>query len=858
MKAFTYTGKKLHQINFPLGGIGTGCVGLAGDGRLLDWEIFNKPNKDSFNGFSHFAIRVEEGDKVIDARVLNGDLQAPYTGAPHKGIYSGKGFGPQRATLAGLPHFRETVFTGKFPFAEIAFKERNFPGQVRLKAFNPFIPLNAQDSGIPAAFFEFEVKNTTRKTLTYTIAGNLCNPLPPNQVHKISRRKDATCIELGTNGLPEDSTRYGQLSLATDCPDTSHQQYWFRGRWFDSLEVYWRDLNTPGPFKNRKYAIPAQCCAEAGQSGGDQNHALLAAHVRLKPGQSAPVRFVISWYFPNCENYWSHDVEEQAKKEGIPLTWKNYYATIWKSANDSAAYAMRHWSRLEEETRRFQESIFASTLPEAAIDAISANISILKTPTVLRLEDGTFYGFEGCHAEAGCCPGTCTHVWNYAQALPFLFPELERSVRVADYTYNQLPNGGMPFRIQLPLGIHQTRGRSCADGLFGNVLTVYRDWKICGDTEWLRGLWTSIRKSIEYAWHPDNEDRWDPEKTGVLWGRQHHTLDMEMFGPSSWLCGFYLGALKAAAEMGEALEDHEAAEEYRAVFQKGKAWMDEHLFNGEYYCQQVDIKNKKIPESYGALDAYWDAEHGEIKYQIDEGCSIDQVLPQYHANLYGLGEIYDPAKTKKALRAIYRHNFVKSMREVYNPCRLFALNDEAGLVICSWPEGRRKPAIPIVYAQETMHGFEYAAAVQMIQNGMEKQGRAIVEAVRERYDGERRNPWNEFECGSNYARSMASYALLNAYSGFEFDMRDGGMIGFDPAVGADDDFRCFWCLEGAWGEVEISAKKMTIKVLSGKIALREIHTPKSMAGKIQTIRIAGKKKPFHQNGRSLTFPSLLK
>jgi len=117
-------------------------------------------------------------------------------------------------------------------------------------------------------------------------------------------------------------------------------------------------------------------------------------------------------------------------------------------------------------------------------------------------------------------------------------------------------------------------------------------------------------------------------------------------------------------------------------------------------------------------------------------------------------------------------------------------------------EGKYKPVIPITYAGETMNGFEYQAAIHMIQEGMVEEGMEIVEAIRERYDGEKRNPWNEFECGSNYARSMASYALLNAFSGFEYNMVEG-MIGFNPIEIKNGEFTCFWSLEPAWGLVEI-------------------------------------------------------
>lgn len=813
-RRFRYTGRKTNEISFPLGGIGTGCIGLGGNGRLIDWEIFNRPNKGSFNGFSHFAIKAERDGTLLDARVLNGDLHPPYTGQLNGRAYGSFGFGPPRQTLAGMPHFRSVTFQGPFPIATLSFRDESFPGRVRLTAFNPFIPLNDRDSGIPAAFFEIEVRNPTGAPITYTVAGTLANPLPERNVHRIFREGNATFLVLESDGVSPEETRYGNLTLATDAEEVSGQEYWYRGAWNDNLEVYWRDFTTPGRLVNRSYPP---------EEAGRDNHGTLAAHVTVPAGGRARVRFVISWSFPNCENYWKPNACECAREAGVSPTWRNYYATLWKDSRESAAYALSEWPRLFAETRRFRQALLASDLPAAALDAVTANLAVLKSPAVLRLEDGTFYGWEGCHPSAGCCEGSCTHVWNYAQALPFLFPKLERSMRVADYRYNLRPDGGMPFRLQLPLGTPSSGFRPCADGQFGGVMKAYRDWKICGDTEWLRALWPAIKASIEFAWHPENPDRWDPDQTGVLWGRQHHTLDMELFGPNSWLTGFYLGALKAGAEIAEALGEPETAARYRALFAKGKAWTDAHLFNGEYYHQRVDLTDRSIAERFDALN-YWSEEHGELKYQVGEGCGIDQILAQWHADLYGLGEIFDPAQARSALEAIFRHNFKKPIRDYYNPWRVFCVNDEAGLVICDYPEGRRKPRIPLTYAQETMHGFEYAAAILMILRGLVEEGLTVVDAVRERYDGEKRNPWNEIECGSNYARSMASYALLNAFSGFEFNL-PAGHIGFRPLRLVDGRFRCFWSLDPAWGEVLFSPEGAEVRVLYGSLSLRSLGLP---------------------------------
>lgn len=857
---FVYRGPKTSQISFPLGGIGSGCIGLAGNGRLIDWEIFNRPNKGSTNGFSHFALKAERDGQLLDARVLQGDLLPPYQGEMTAPRFASFGWGPRREYLTGLPHFRNVEFRGEFPLAELIFEDDTFPGEVKLVAFNPFIPGNDRDSSLPAALFEYTVTNNTAAPITYTLAGVLRNPLPADNVNQVAATAYGHALHLAAVGLDAAAPQAGDLTLAADLrglpdADASWQQYWFRGAWFDSLEMYWHDFAAPGAFKNRSYT-PQQ--AHTGNEGS------LAVRTTIAAGATAHFRFAITWNFPNCINYWKGYPSRELVQTGqVSPTWRNYYATQWPDSAHSADYIMQEWNRLFAETKLFKDSLFTSQIPDAALDAVSANISILKSPTVLRLEDGTFYGWEGCHPDEGCCEGSCTHVWNYAQALPFLFPHLERTLRESDYAHNLRPDGGMPFRLQLPLGSGYWRFRPCVDGQMGGVIKAYRDWKICGDTQWLATLWPAIKRSIEYAWSPQNADRWDPQQTGVIWGRQHHTLDMELFGPNAWLTGFYLGALKAGAEMARALGDEETAKEYAAVFARGKSWADANLFNGSYYCQHIDLHDKALIESFvdelplvqgsDTLAAYWNEETQEIKYQIGEGCNIDQVVAQWHADLYGLGDLFDRRQVQQASAAIFRHNFINPMRSVYNPCRVYCLNDEAGLIICAWPEGARKPVIPVPYSQETMNGFEYAAAIHMIMNGLYDEGMEAVTAIRARYDGERRNPWNEFECGSNYARSLASYALLNALAGFEFDMVRQH-IGFAPLRLQEGSFGCFWALDGAWGYYKQTPAVYTVQVLYGELSLRTLGLPPGDEAPVQRVRYSDSDLTFTQAESVLSFP----
>ncbi len=810
-EGFIYTGQNTKEISFPLGGIGAGCIGLGGNGRLIDFEIFNKPNKNSFNGFSHIAVKAENEDRVADTRVLNGDIQPPYMGEPNGGNFGGYGFGVTRFALTGLPHFEESVFTAKFPFASVDFKDSHFPGTVKLTAFNPFIPLNNKDSSLPAAFFEVEFNNSTNKELTYTAAFSLTNPAKSSNRNLAGKEGTFSYISLNNARDEADKPEYGNMCVSTDCADAGAQNYWYRGEWFDSLGVYWRDFSKSGDIPARDYRDKTE----------KQDTATLTGRVKAAPNSKVTVKFIVSWYYPNCVNYWNPE-KCGCGGDCEPQTWQNYYASLFNHAKDCALYSFENFNKLKKQSQLFSDALYSSALPESVLDAVTANIAVLKTPTCLRLPDGSFYGFEGCHCAEGCCEGSCTHVWNYAYALPFLFPALERSMREMDYRYNMNEFGGMTFRMQLPLGRERGSFRPCADGQFGGIIKVYREWKICGDKEWLSALWPGVKKNLEYAWSEGNYDKWDPDKTGVLHGRQHHTLDMELFGPNSWLTGFYLAALKAAAEMGNYLGDHAAAQEYAGLFKKGKTWVEENLFNGSFYYQKIDVKDESVLEPYENVLNYWNFEAKEIKYQIGEGSAIDQVLAQWHANICGLGEIFDKAKVKKSLETIYQYNFKKDMRNHFNPCRIYCLNDERGTVICEWPDPVKKPVIPVPYSEETMHGFEYQAAVHMLQEGLVKQGVELIKAVRDRYDGYRRNPWNEIECGSNYARSMASYAALLAFSGFMFDMPNL-TVGFNPIEQGDCSF--FWSLNSGWGLFERHSETVSIKVLYGELNISRLKLP---------------------------------
>ncbi|MBQ4516949.1 MAG: hypothetical protein II997_00010 [Clostridia bacterium] len=822
-----YVDQYTKEISFPLGGIGTGCIGLAGDGRLIDWEIFNRPAKGTINGYSHFAIKAIKGGKPI-TYVLCGDILKDYTGSYRDILHSGYGFGPHFSTLGGLPHFSNIEFNGEFPVAKINYHDDNFPGKVSLTAFNPFIPNDAKNSSLPAAFFQIEIFNTSDETIKYQLATSVRNPFGKSY-NKAKETGNYTTIFMKNAELAPDDLKYGDMTVATDCEKAYTQSYWYRGRWQDGIVSFWSDFNSVENIKERNY-----------DTYNDYDTSSLVSEVEIKPGELKKIKIVLSWNIPYTYNYWN----ECRNEDGTHKAWKNYYATVFENSFDTAKYALDNWNDLYKRTMQFKNELHSMTLPQEVIDAASANLSVLKSPTVLRLEDGSFYGWEGVHVDSGSCEGTCQHVWNYAYALCFLFSELERSIRDLEFKYSTDFDGRMGFRLQLPIGRKMSQRRACVDGQMGAVIKCYREWKISGNDTWLNDNWENIKRVLEYAWSSDNCDLWDYDKDGVLEGRQHHTLDMELFGPSSWLEGFYLAALKAAAEMAEYLNDLEKAKEYREMFEKGYKWTKENLFNGKYFIHKCDISDKSIVDKFGACDEYWNEEVKQIKYQICEGSIIDQVLAQWHADLLGLGDIFDKEQVNAALSNMMKNNYKESMRYFANPWRLFSLNDESGTVICDYPDGVEKPRIPVPYCEETMTGFEYSFAGLLCSRGKIDDGLKVVKAVRDRFDGNNRNPWNEFECGSNYARAMASYALIPILSGFEFDMPHHH-IGFNPCK--VNDFKCIWSLADAWGNFEVNNNTVRINVYEGEINLKSLSL--KFCNKISNVKIDGKDIDFEfENG----------
>jgi uncharacterized protein (DUF608 family) len=803
-----FEGAALKEVAFPLGGIGTGTVSLGGRGNLRDWEIFNRPGKGVNLPFTFFALYFEQGGKKF-VRVLEGPLEPPFT----------TGFGFRREDVPGLPRMERARFKGEYPFAGVELSDRQIPLAVTLEAFNPFIPLEPEDSGIPAAVLRFKVKNTSSSPARVTIAGSILNPIGYDaegqiagqgndkfgqNVNEIKKTASLRGLAMSSNKVKSDSPAFGTMSLVTSWNDITYLTHWVRGDWWDDLQIFWDDFAADGRLKDSAEISPSpDKRSDVGTLG------LVAT---IGPGEEVTLPFILSWNFPNVLNYFDVVPEQRGK------LYKNHYAERFKDSWEAAEYLQANLDRLEKGSRRFHDAFFSSTLPPYVLEAVSSQAAIIRTPTCFWLEGGKFFGFEGCSDQTGCCPLNCAHVWNYEQSLAFLFPSLERSMRETDFLNNVKPDGAMVFRTSLPLGSGVFWNfKPAADGQMGRIISLYRDWQISGDTAWLTKLWPKAKKAMEYAWVS-----WDANKDGLIEGEQHNTYDIEFYGPNSMIGAFYLGALKASADMAVAMTDWPAAAAFRALYDKGRKAYDAILWNGEYYVQKYDRVMEK-------------------KYQYGEGCLSDQLLGQWLGMVSGLGRYLPQERLRSALGAIYTHNFMPDFRNFSNVQRTYALADEKGLLLCSWPKGGRPP-LPFPYSDEVWTGIEYHVASHLIYEGLVQEGLSVVRAARDRYDGRRRNPWDEVECGHHYARAMSSWGVLLALGGFSYSGPEMRM-GFDPKIEADD-FRTVWTTGSGWGTYaqKITDGKtagLTLETSSGELTLKELSLslpPSTKEAKVKLVK----------------------
>lgn len=799
----SYTGEHLARIAFPIGGIGAGMFCLEGTGAISHMSVRNKP--EVFNEPAMFAaISVkgfENGSKVLEGQVS----EWKHFGQP------GSGNGSAGATY-GLPRFENCSFLARFPFASIELKDKDIPLDILIRGWSPFIPTDADNSSLPAGAVEYTFRNSTNSKVEAVFSYNSRNFMKESDGK--SKIKPVTGgFILSEEGTKENPEKKGDFAIFTSEPETIVDHSWFRGGWWDPLTITWNTI-LKGETRN---SPPSEV---------DAPGASLYVPFSVNPGETKTIRVMMVWYVPDTNMKYGQDSKETDKEECTDPRcsckdpyYKPWYSVKFADINEIANYWKTNYSDLLAKSELFSNAFYGTSLPPEVIEAIAANLTIIKSPTCLRQTDGRLWSWEGCSDNSGCCAGSCEHVWNYAQAIPHLFPKLERTLRETEFGPNQDKDGHQTFRAALPIRPVATTFYAASDGQLGGIIKMYRDWHISGDTEWLKKMYPKVVESMDYC-----IKTWDPRFTGTLEEPHHNTYDIEFWGPDGMCTSFYLGALKAISEMGGYIGQD--VEKYKSLYSKGKQTIENDLFNGEYFFQKIKWTGLNAPDPVTASKGSWSSEYSEDaltllqtegpKYQYGTGCLSDGILGSWIGEVCGLRNVVDSVKVTSHLNSVYKYNFKKDLTDHSNPQRpSYALGNEGGLLLCTWPKGG-KLSLPFVYCDEVWTGFEYQAASHLIMMGEVEKGLDIVRTTRDRYDGRLRNPFNEYECGHWYARAMSSYALLQGLTGVRYDALDKTMY-IDSKIG---DFTSFISTETGFGNVGIKNNKPFLNVSYGEIPVK--------------------------------------
>jgi uncharacterized protein (DUF608 family) len=751
-----YQGQNLTGVDFPIGPVGGSVIRMNGKAERTWWQIFHNYEQREGTGKvpnSFFAIRTQTGD-ATQVRAL------------------------QTTPVAPFPAMQSLTFSAEFPFGWYHFQDENLPVRVTLEAYNPLIPMDLKNSAIPSAIFRIKVTNPTDAPVDVALLATQQNAVGFSGYDAISgenqrqnpgfgknhnevvQGKDRTAIALtGPNGSMH-------LSAHTDAATAT-------ASWSDMASLL-ADFEADG-----KLTGPATAESPAPQTTVD---AALAPHFTLAPGAERTVTFVLSWHFPGG-TFGRADIPQWHFVDG-----GNQYENWWNNAAEVDAYVADTFDHLDATTRLYHRTVYSSNIPRFALDRMTSNLSVLKSPTSFWTKDG-YFGIWESTSDKQEWFGNCKHVIHYAQAHARLFPELGRILRDID------------LRSQLPDGLLSDRdgGKLDAmDGHFGTILGVYREHLLSSNNDYLQTAWPRTRKAMDYA-----IERLDADRDGMLSGSYHNTLDCNSSGTSPWIGSLYIAALKASGTMAEIMGEKELGDGYRDLAATAIRNQNEQLWNEElgYYVERPEnLPNTRI---------------------MGDAVGIDMFLGQWWANQLNLGQIYPKERTQAGLAKIFTTNRITDPGKGYPPAhRDFLGTGDTGWMMFVHPDSNPselkwdRPRNFILYFCEVMSGFEYAAAATMIQYGMTAEGMEMVQEISKRYDGRHRgkgevtlrsnatvdgtgSPVGEDECGKYYARTMSSWSVLLALQGFSYDGPQQ-QIGFQP-VWQPDDHASFFSAANGWG-----------------------------------------------------------
>lgn len=815
------TATKTHNSGIALGGIGSGTVELLPDGEFHYWQIANPErltkvcwekkadDGESSTGALSFYVRSEDANGDVVIRKLGMKTE------PEDFTY--RMFGWNKPV-------EKIEFDGRFPVCRLDYIDSALPCNLSLNAVAPFVPHNSDISATPAFYLDFTAENPTDKDITVSLLGTLA----PTFANRETGRENSVFEHASTTGIfskPVNKTNDADcgdfcLSLSGEAEKTyitaEYTSYikeyiahsWSFGVTQESVLFDWRKNgelknSTTGkapseipenikeldddridalcneymqyPFaqslinriryskpefpydRDEKTELLEYIKRQQSRMTGEFGASALCGKVHLKAGEKKNLRFVFSWYFPN-------HLTAEGKKLG------HYYENLFESSYE-ANRLLTDDSTIFDRAYSFSELLFNTDMPDVYPDCWSSHLAtIVKSSWYLK--DGKFGLWEGL----GYCGFHTTDITYHASfGLLVLFPDLQLNQMKMGARFQR--EDGRVHHFFTPDLEHVDDGYDRVDMNMQFVLMILRDYLFTGDKEYVTGLWDNVKRAM------DSIEALDADKDGLPdTDTKRNTYDAWNFaGTPTYICVLWLAALKAAVQIAEIMNDNERASQWAALLEKGKASLEEKLWNGEYYNLWSDGT------------------------ETDECLMTDQLDGEWFLRMTGLGGNIPDEKVASVLKVIFDNNFDK----------------EAGLINASCPEGKKTSLFTYknCQAEAVWTGISYVIAAMALSVGMRDTADILVKAV----DENQRSFgafWDHWECGHHYTRPMSSFSTLNAALGLAVNC-EKKTITLNPA---DKNIKLPLCLSNALGTVTVKDGNYTIDLIEGSLEGWNINT----------------------------------
>lgn len=805
-EATTYHKSKneLKYIGMPVGGLHAGTVYVGGDGRLWLWQIFNETFEGSHEGIDPKIATWNDGTTERKIRSRDGSAYIDPTLADSKRVLE-QGFAVKVTTNGKTfvkelneDQWDEVTFKPAYPVATIEYRNKDFPVAVNLKIYSPFIPLDEENSALPATILRLEVNNITQRPVEVSLLGWM-----ENGANKLTGGKNAgkrinvvSSSDNSTSIFSYFDTTNEELKKAPDGGTMSFTLHKANGKAVAAI--------APWPVTSQHFYIPEidSATADAPEKlvGG------ISITQQLDPGKFGMADYSITWHFNNPH--------EKLKTLVKDAEMGFYYGARFKDAIEVSKYLDANFKKFTHLTELWSTTWNDSTLPHWFLERTFINIGTLATANTYRFGSGRFWSWEG----VGACPGTCTHVWQYAHAVARIFPNLERDLRQ---------------RVDLGVGFKEDSGailfrgedvtRPAIDGQAGTILRFYREHQMSEDNTFLRTNWDKIKKAVQFMLNQDKNG------DGMIDTPMENTLDAVWEGEIAWIVGLCIAAASAAQAMAKEMGDTQFEKNCEDFVTKGRSNMEKELFNGEYFIHRPD------------------AIHGRKKLGSYNTCHIDQVYGQSWAFQVGLPRIISQEKATSALKALWKYNFTTDVGpyiKTHTGGRPYALAGEGGMVMNTNPHNEPKPygentTWQLGYFHECMSGFEHQVAAHLMAEGMVDESLILTRIIHERYHAAKRNPFNEIECSDHYARAMASYGTFITACGFEYH-GPKGYLKFAPKCNKAN-FKTPFTTAKGWGTYSQkktgSKQTHSLTLKYGELKLNKIALEQITGGQINSVLV---------------------